>query len=125
VRAKMPSWTVPVTSAEDRRVYAQACITACEARGRLEDAVPLLTSIAEDKDARPDDVAWARRTLAALTAALGTADQKRDAVGVLRDGSERPASIDDARARAAALSVAFRTVSGDDRRVVVNEMIGL
>jgi len=125
VRAKMPGWTVPVASAEDRRVYAQACISACEARGRLEDAVPVLTSIAEDKDARPDDIAWARRTLAALSAALGTPDQKRDAVGVLRDGADRPGSIDDARARAAALSVAFRTVSGDDRRIVVHELIGL
>ena len=125
VRGKVPSWTPPATTAEDRKTYAQVCLTACEARGRLEDAVPVLTAFAEDKDARPEDVAWAKRTLAALTAAMGAPDQRKDAVGVLRDSGDRPRSVEDARTRAAALAVAFRTVSGDDRRIVVREMIGL
>lgn len=125
VRAKVPSWSPPVTTADDRRAYAEACISACEARGRLEDAMPVLMSIAEDKDARPEDAAWARRTIAVLTAALGTPDQKRDAIGTLRDAVERPMSVAESRSRLAALGVALRSVSGDDRRLVVREMIGL
>lgn len=125
IRAKLPGWNPPIKTAQDRRAYAEACIAACEARGRLEDAVPVLTSIAEDKDARPEDAAWAKRTIAALTAALGTPGQRRDAVAALREGGDRPASLDDARSRVSALTVAFRTTGGDDRRIVVREMITL
>jgi tetratricopeptide (TPR) repeat protein len=125
VRARLPAWSPPVKTAQDRRAYAEACIAACEARGRLADAVPVLTSIADDKDARPEDAAWAKRTVAALTAALGTPGQRREAVAALREGGEKPASLDDARSRVSALTVAFKTTGGDDRRVVVREMIAL
>ena len=124
VRAKVPTWAPPVTTAEDRRAYAEACIAACEARGRLEDAVPVLTAIADDKESRPEDAAWARRTVAALTAALGTPDQKERAVRSL-DNGDRPKSLADARSRVAALTVVLRTVSGDDRRALARELIGL
>lgn len=125
VRAKVPGWAPPVNSPEDRRVYAQACISACEARGRLADAVPVLSAIAKDPESGKEEAAWARRTLAALTAALGVPDQKRDAVSALRDAGGAPTSVEDARGRLAALTVAYRSVGGDDRRVVTREMIGL
>jgi tetratricopeptide (TPR) repeat protein len=124
VRAKVHSWSPPVNTAEDRRTYAEACIAACEARGRLDDAVPVLRALAADKDAG-DDATWAKRALAALTAALGTADQRRDAIGALRSGTDRPASIADARSRVATMAVALRTVSGEDRRLLLREMIAL
>ena len=79
VRVKLPNWSPPITAPDDRRSYAQACLAACEARGRLEDAVPIFAAIADDTNGRPEDIAWAKRTLAALTAALGNPDQKRDA----------------------------------------------
>ncbi|HKB01460.1 MAG TPA: tetratricopeptide repeat protein, partial [Gemmataceae bacterium] len=125
VRAKVPGWAPPVTTPADRRAYAQACLSACEARGRLEDAVPVLTAIADDAASTPDDALWAKQTLAALTAAIGAPDQRRDAVARLRDAGGHPASIADARSRLAALNVALRTVSGEDRRVVVREMTAL
>lgn len=122
VRARAPKWAPPVTTAADRRLYAEACIAACEARGRLEDAVPVLTAIAQDTGSA--DAAWARRTLAALTAALGTPDRRREAIGALH-GGDAPTSVADARSRVAALTVALRTVTGEDRRVVVREMADL
>ena len=49
VRGRMPSWAPPISNAEDRRTYAQVCLTACDARGPLEDAVPVPSSIAHDR----------------------------------------------------------------------------
>src|SRR5262249_321637 len=84
--------------------------------------VPVLTAISQDKDSPPDDAAWARRTLAALTATLGTPDRKREAINTLREGADRPGTVADARSRAAALTVALRTVTGDDHRLLLPEM---
>jgi tetratricopeptide (TPR) repeat protein len=125
VRAKVATWTPPVNSAADRRLYAEACVSACEARGRLGDAVPVLAALSEDKDGPPEDAAWARRTLAVLTAALGTADRKRDAIAALRTPDDRPSTETEARSRLAALTVALRTLTGDDRRLVLRESIEL
>lgn len=125
VRAKVPGWSPPVTTPADRRAYAEACMTACEARARLEDAVPVLTAIAEDRSSPASDTAWARQTLAALTAALGSPDRKRAAIDGLRESAGNLGTIADARSRVAALSVALRSVTGDDRRVVVRESIDL
>jgi cellulose synthase operon protein C len=122
VKSRIQDWTPPIASSEDRRLYAQACVTACEARGRLEDAIPVLTAVAEAKDGSPEDAAWAKRTLAAIQAALGSAEQKRDAIANLKDGTQ-PKSIADVRSRIAALLVAYRTVGGDDRRIVLGELI--
>jgi hypothetical protein len=69
-----------MSSREDRRVYAEACVSACEARGRPDDALPILTTVAQDADSRLEDAAWARRTLAVLTAALGSRDGKREVI---------------------------------------------
>jgi len=125
VRAKIASWSPPLNSPEDGRLYAEACVSACEARGRLEDALPVLNAVAQDKDSRPEDAAWARRTLAALTAALGTPDRKGEAIEALRAGGDKPATVADARSRATALAVALRTAAGEDRRVIIREMIAL
>ncbi len=124
VRAKLSDWSPPIHASKDRRLYAQACLTVCENRGRLDDAIPVLKSVAEAKDGKPDDVAWARRTLAAIAAARGTAEQKRNALAILREG-DRPNTIAEIRSRIGALLVAYRTVSGDDRRIVRSELIEL
>ena len=126
VRARLPQWSPPVTSAEDRRAYAEACLGACEARGRVEDAVPILAALAQDSEARPADVAWAKRTLAALATGVGTDEKRRDAVAALRGQGNQPAdSISEARSRIAALTIAYRASRGDDRRAIVRELIGL
>lgn len=123
VRSSIPTWAPTVATPEDRRAYAEACISTCEARGRLEDAVPVLTAFAEDKSAKPEDVAWAKQSLAALMAAMGSPEQKRGALNCLPKG--QAASIEEARQRLASLLVVFRAVGGDDRRVVVRDLIGL
>jgi len=123
VRSRIPSWTPPVVTLEDSRAYAEACISSCEARGRLEDAVPVLTAFAEDKSAKPQDVAWAKQSLAALAAVIGSPDQKRVALNSLPKG--QAAFIEEARQRLASLLVVFRAVGGDDRRVLVRDLIGL
>ncbi|HEX3152429.1 MAG TPA: tetratricopeptide repeat protein [Gemmataceae bacterium] len=125
VRAKFSNWSPPVTTAEDRRAYAQACVAACEARGRLEDAVPILTMIADAKDSPSADAAWAKQTLATLTAAFGTPERQQEAIQILKAAGIPSASIDEVRSRAAALTIALRTVSGDDRRAIVRELIEL
>jgi tetratricopeptide (TPR) repeat protein len=125
VRARVPGWSPPVSSAADRRVYAEVCVSACELRGRLEDAFPILNAVADDKDSRPEDAAWARRILAALTAALGTPEKKRDALNVLRGGGDKPTTVVEIRSRLGALTMALRTVTGEDRHLVLREMIGL
>lgn len=124
VRAKLPGWSPPVKNPEDTKAYAKACIAACEARGRLADALPVLTALAENKDTPPADAAWARQTLAVLTASLGTPEQKRQSIAILKDGA-KPATIEEARSRVSALTVAFRAVGGGDRRAIVEEMISL
>ena len=82
-----PGWSPPANTSADRRAYAEACVCPCDARGRLADAVPVLTAIAEDQSP-PGDAAWARRTLAVLAAALGSPDRKREAVDALRRGPD-------------------------------------
>src|SRR5262249_42437402 len=84
----------------------------------------LLKSVAEASDSRPEDVAWAKRTLAAIAAAVGSADQRRNAIATLKN-DQSPSSIADVRSRIAALMVAYRTVAGDDRRVIIRELIAL
>jgi tetratricopeptide (TPR) repeat protein len=125
VRARIPGWAPPMSSREDRRVYAEACVSACEARGRPDDALPILTAVAQDADSRLEDAAWARRTLAVLTAALGSRDGKREVIEALRGATDKPATIADARSRVAALAVALRTAIGEDRRVIIRAMIDL
>ena len=124
VRAKIPNWSPPVQSAEDQKAYAQACIAACETRGRLEDAVPVLKAMAESPDTPKADAGWARQTIAALVAALGTAEQKQNALSVLR-GAAAPVAAAEVRSRVNALGIALRSAGGDDRRAVVGDMIRL
>jgi cellulose synthase operon protein C len=125
VRAKVPTWSPPVNTVEDRRAYAQACVAACEARGRLEDAVPILMLIADAKDSPPADAAWAKTMLATLNATFGADERKQEAIKTLRGDGKPSASIEEARQRVAALTVAMKTLSGDDRRAVIREMIEL
>ena len=125
IRRHVKAWSPPVGTADDRRAYAEACVSACEARGRLEDALPVLTAIAQDQGVRAADAAWARRTSAALTAALGSPDQKRKAVAALSGSSDSPSGPAEARSRVAALAVALRTATGDERRAIVRELVGL
>jgi tetratricopeptide (TPR) repeat protein len=90
----------------------------------LEDAIPVLKVVAEASDSPPDDSEWAKRTMAAISAAIGSADQRRNAIAALKDG-QSPVSIADVRSRIGALMVAYRIVAGDDRRVVIRELISL
>ena len=124
VRAKVPTWSPPVQTAEDQKAYAQACIAACEARGRLEDAVPVLKAMSESPDMPKPDADWAKQTIAALTAALGTPEQKQGALNTLRT-ADTPATASEVRTRLNALGIALRSAGGDDRRAVVRDMIRL
>jgi tetratricopeptide (TPR) repeat protein len=124
VRARVAAWSPPVQTAEDQKAYAQACIAACEARGRLEDAVPVLKAMSESSDTPKTDADWAKQTIAALTAALGTPEQKQNALNTLRTG-DVPSDAGDVRARLNALGIALRSAGGEDRRAVVRDMIRL
>ena len=124
VRSKVSSWSPPVETAEDQKAYAQACIAACEARGRLEDAVPVLKAMSESADTPKADTAWAKQTIAALTAALGTPEQRQGALNTLR-AADTPATAGEIRTRLNALGIALRSAGGDDRRAVVRDMIRL
>jgi tetratricopeptide (TPR) repeat protein len=123
VKARLPEWQLPALQADERRAYAQACVLVCEARSKLEDALPILTRLADDPQSPSADVEWAKRILTALTAAKGSAQERHDAIAKLSTGSGTIRSLDEARSRVAALMVAMRTNSGDDRRVIVREMI--
>lgn len=124
VRAKVSGWSPPVQSADDQKAYAQACIAACEARGRLEDAVPILAAIARGADTPKEDADWAKQTIAALTAALGTPEQKQNALNTLRK-SDAPTTVGEVRTRLNALGIALRSAGGEDRKAVVRDMIRL
>jgi cellulose synthase operon protein C len=124
VRAKVPTWSPPVQTAEDQKAYAQACIAACEARGRLEDAVPVLKAMSDNPDTPKADAAWAKQTIAALTAALGTPEEKQNALNTLRS-ADAPTAAGEVRTRLNALGIALRSAGGDDRRAVVHDMIRL
>ena len=81
-----------------RRSYAQACIAACEARGRLEDAVPVLSShgrgqghaegrrgLGETDDRRPDRGPRDRPT------------RSETPLNALRTTADAPATVAEAR----------------------------
>lgn len=124
VRSRMPKWSPPVESADDQRAYAEACISTCRARGRLEDAIPVLRSLADNSEGRPQDVAWAKQHIAALTATFGDATAKKDALSELRNAA-KPTTIEGSRTRANTLAMAIKSVSGDDRRAIVRELVEL
>ena len=74
VRSKVPGWSPPVQTAEDQKAYAQACIAACEGRGR-RDAVGLRRCPKLGHTRRQAD--WAKQTIAALTPPSGLPGKSR------------------------------------------------
>jgi tetratricopeptide (TPR) repeat protein len=125
IRAKIANWVPPLTAEGDRRAYAQAALTICEVRGRVEDAIPILKSIANDQGAKPEDAVWAKQSLAILMAATGTKEQRQEAAAVLKQSTSGAGTLEEMRARVNALGLAVRSAKGEERHSLLGEMTTL
>jgi tetratricopeptide (TPR) repeat protein len=83
VRGLKPDWSPPTNKPEQARLATQAFVTVLAARGKSEEATAELTRFANDKQTRPEDVAWAKRSLAALAISRGNAAERRQAIAAL------------------------------------------
>lgn len=125
VQNRVPDWKLPIDKSDAWKPYAQALMQVSEARQRLGDVLPVLEQLGKNMQAPEADRVWATRTMAALLAAHGSPEQRQQALQQLRANNSPTISLEDARSRIAALMVAMRANGGDDRKVVVREMVQL
>jgi tetratricopeptide (TPR) repeat protein len=126
VRKAKPDWAPATEKPGQRRAFVQASMTVALARGRREEAIAVVKSLAGDAKARPEDAAWARRNLAMLAVAQGTPDVRRKAALTLKTlASEPAAGADDLRSNVNALAVSARHLQGADQRAAVRQAIDL
>jgi len=124
LRGMTPDWTPELKAPEDHRRYAEASLRMYGARGKLTEAEGVLTKLAEDTKARPEDVVWAKRNRAMLALGRGKTDERKQAVAVLRAlVSDKVSGLDEQRARAQSLAAASRHLHGGERKKILEEAI--
>ncbi len=118
-----PTWTPALNTPEAVRDYQEACLRVVLARDQFAQAMGLLERFRDAQTSRPQDKAWAERNLALLRAIRGTPEQRLRAVGQLQAEPKQPLSIDDRRAQAGLLTMAYRHLDGPARKAVLQSAI--
>lgn len=109
-----------LTTAAERRLFAQARLAVKLSRGKSAEASKVLEEYLAGKDVPEPDAAWGRRNLAMLYAVGGTSEDRQRAMQLIKDAAaDAGSSADDLRATAGVLTTLARYLEGADRVAVL------
>lgn len=115
-----------LSTAAEKKLYAQARLAVKLSRFERNEAVGVLEDYIADKDVPADGTAWARRNLAMLLAARGTATDRARAKELLTDTDKKAGdTADEKRSTAAVLAQLSRQLEGADRDQVLERAIAV
>ena len=124
LKRQHPQWKPDIQTSEEYRVFTSACVAHDEFVGRPADALPVLTALAADKNAKPEDVAWAKQAEAAIRLQLGDAEGGKVAQADLKKWLDsEPATVAEHRNRVSVLSAALRTANGVEKEPILSALL--
>jgi cellulose synthase operon protein C len=119
-------WGPADLTAADKKLYAQARLAVKLSKFDRDAAVGVLEDYLADKEVPADGTAWARRNLAMLVTARGTATDRARAKELLTDTDKSAGdTADEKRATAAVLAQLSRQLEGADRDQVLERAIAV
>lgn len=122
LRRQQSDWLPEFEKPEEARSFAQACLRSFLLRDKTAEATAAVNRLAADPQARPEDVAWAKRTAALLAASRGGAGEIRQVVLTLKDMKPEPgSSLEDLRSLSASLTLASRHAHGQERKDLLRQ----
>jgi len=124
LKKRFSEWTPDIQTSEEYRAFAAACVSHAEFHGCPGDALPVLATLAADKNAKPEDAAWAKQAESAIRLQLGDADGGKVSPAEVKKWLARePSTVADHRNRVAAMTAALRTANGPDKEPILAAMI--
>lgn len=124
ILAKCPEWKPDLQGSDERRTFAAACLSHAEFLGQPGEALPVLSALAKDMNAKADDVAWATLAESTIRWQLGEeSGAKADVADVKKLLERKPNSIGEHRNRVKGLTAAFRGVEGQVKEQVLLAML--
>ncbi len=109
-----------LSSAEDRRLFAQAQLSLKLSQNQPESAANILEAYRGTKDLPEADQAWVQRNLAMLYAVGGTPEDRKRAMDLIAKLGESESSANELRSSAGVLTTLARYLEGSDRVAVFN-----
>jgi tetratricopeptide (TPR) repeat protein len=124
IHSVQPKWQPPLADANERRLFAQARLAVLVGRGEREQAVALLKGIVGDATARPEDVAWARRSLTLMAVVSGKPEERVEALrALLQEKAAATPTLEERRGRVSVLAAGLRHLKGAERKAALAEAI--
>lgn len=108
-----------VSSAADRRAFAQALLALTLSINKSDAATKVLEDFLAAKDLPKQDLAWAQRNLAMIYAVGGTPENRKKAMDLVRKVEDFGTTPEELRATASVLTTLSRYLEGADRVTVL------
>jgi len=106
-------------NAVERRLFVQAGLALDLSRGQTNEASKRLDKYLARGDLPKADAAWCRRNLAMLYAVGGTPEDRKRAIGLIKEVEDTGTSPEELRASASVLTTLGRYLEGADRVAVL------
>lgn len=123
IHSVQPKWQPPLADANERRLFAQARLAVLIGRGEREQAAALLKGVLSDTTARPEDLAWAKRSLTLMAVVSGKPEEQVEALRALLQEKAATPTLEERRGRASVLAAALRRLKGTERKAALAEAI--